>query len=65
MNESNDIAFAIITVMSKKCKTITPPKRRNSVALNPLLKKSRVHSTSKKSERAKDKQALKQELARD
>jgi hypothetical protein len=45
--------------MSKERKTTSPPKRRNSVVLNPLLKKSQVHSTSIKVERAKDKQALK------
>ncbi|MFT5135611.1 MAG: hypothetical protein ACI9XU_000468 [Arenicella sp.] len=49
--------------MSKRRKTPSPPKRRNSVALNPLLKKSHAHSTSQKAERAKDKQALKKELA--
>ncbi|MFT5612020.1 MAG: hypothetical protein ACI9WC_002464 [Arenicella sp.] len=51
--------------MSRKRKTPSPPKRRNSVALNPLLKKSHAHSTSKKAERAKDKQALKKQLAKD
>jgi hypothetical protein len=50
--------------MSKERKTTSPPKRRNSEALNPLLKKSHVHSTSIKVERAKDKQALKKELAK-
>lgn len=51
--------------MSRKRKIINPLKRRNSVALNPLLKKSHVHSISKKAERAKDKQALKKELAKE
>jgi len=51
--------------MSKKPKAISPPKQRNPVVLNPLLKKSHPHSTSKKAERAKNKQALKKELAKD
>lgn len=37
-------------------------KRRNPLALNPLLKKSHAHSKSKKAERAKDKQELKKAL---
>ncbi len=38
-------------------------KKRNTLALNPLMKKSHVHSKPKKTERAKDKQALKKELS--
>lgn len=52
-------------VMSKKSKsasTTTKVKPRNPVSLNPLMKKSHVHSKSTKAERAKEKQALKKAL---
>jgi len=38
-------------------------KKRNPLTLNPLMRKSHVHTKPKKTERAKDKQALKKELS--
>lgn len=38
-------------------------KKRNPLALNPLMRKSHAHSTPKKTERAKDKQSLKKEIS--
>ena len=37
-------------------------KKRNPLALNPLMKKSHAHSKPNKTERAKDKRALKKEI---
>jgi hypothetical protein len=38
-------------------------KPRNSAAVNPLLRKGHVHVKPQKTERSKDKQALRKELA--
>jgi hypothetical protein len=48
--------------MAKKTKTTSPPKKRNPLALNPLLKKSHPHSKSKKAERSRDKNLLRKEV---
>jgi hypothetical protein len=48
---------------SKKAKQDgTPPKKRNPLAMNPLMKKSHAHQKSNKSKRGQEKQKLKKEL---
>lgn len=47
--------------MTDKKKMSSRAKPRNPIALNPLMKKSRVHSKSGKAERARVKQKLRKE----
>jgi len=51
--------------MSKRKKVSqdgVPPKKRNPLAMNPLMKKSHAHQKSAKTKRGQEKQRLKKEL---
>jgi len=56
--------------MARKQKSVKPGmksviKKRNPVSLNPLMRKSHAHTTSKKAERAEGKKALRKALHED